>query len=139
MTGRVWSGRLIVPGRATGEALISLSPMSFLGDIDIRTGTVVEASSDICGQCIAGKVLVIPNSRGSAGAWRFLYQLFQHGTHPVALLTEELPDPSVVQGAIMTEIPIVASIAKAICSARLEPITRLEVAGNTVTELSVKK
>ena len=44
---------------------------------------------------------------GSAGAWRFLYQLYRHNTHPVALVCRELPDPSVVQGAILAQIPIV--------------------------------
>ena len=42
----------------------------------------------------------------TAGAWRFLYQLFKHGNHPVAIITDSLPDPSVVQGAILAGIPI---------------------------------
>ncbi|MGE0724920.1 MAG: DUF126 domain-containing protein, partial [Alphaproteobacteria bacterium] len=47
----------------------------------------------------------------SAGAWRFLYQLFKHGNHPVAIVTREVPDPSGVQGAILAGIPIVSAIA----------------------------
>jgi uncharacterized protein len=56
-------------------------------------------------------VLVMPYTRGSAGAWRFLYQLFKHGNHPVAIVTNTLPDPSVVQGAILAGIPIVCEPA----------------------------
>lgn len=115
-----WSGRALVKGQARGPALVSMSALSFLGDIDIRTGVVVEESSDIRGRCIAGRVLVIPQSRGSAGAWRFLYQLRQHDTHPAALITETLPDPSVVQGAIMCRIPVVAHIAEALRAADVE-------------------
>ena len=131
MTDRVWTGRRIVGGQASGAALVSLSPMSFLGDIDIRTGRVVEERSDICGLCIAGRILVVPQSRGSAGAWRFLYQLHQHGTHPAALLTEGVPDPSVVQGAIMCGIPIVASVARALSAGDVNGRT-LSVSGETI-------
>ncbi|MBL4769154.1 MAG: DUF126 domain-containing protein [Rhodobacteraceae bacterium] len=103
-----WEGRGIVKGIASGLAIVSNTAFSFLGDVDIRTGTVVGQSNDLLGRCIKGLVLVVPATRGSAGAWRFLYQLKVHGTHPVAIVTNELPDPSVVQGAILSNIPIVS-------------------------------
>ena len=130
-----WIGRSIVSGSARGPMLVSLSPMSFLGDIDIRSGRVVEERSDIAGRSIAGTVLVIPNSRGSAGAWRFLYQLHRHSTDPEAIVSEETPDPSVVQGAIMCGIPIVVGVAVAIAEARLAPESRLYV-DNGIVSLS---
>jgi hypothetical protein len=49
----------------------------------------------------------MPYTRGSAGAWRFLYQLFKHDNHPVAIVCNAVPDPSVVQGAILAGIPVV--------------------------------
>ena len=98
-------------GIARGAVLLSARPFSFLGDVDIRTGKVIGRLSDLVGRNVAGRVLVVPATRGSAGAWRFLYQLRQHGTHPVAIVTDELPDPSVVQGAILSGIPIVAGAA----------------------------
>jgi predicted aconitase with swiveling domain len=104
-------GRGIVKGKARGAVLVSKRPFSFLGDVDIRTGRVIGALSDLLGRNIAGRVLVVPATRGSAGAWRFLHQLKQHGTHPIAIVTEELPDPSVVQGAILSGIPIVSGVA----------------------------
>jgi predicted aconitase with swiveling domain len=112
MTARSeWAGRGLVRGSATGPALLSLTPFSFLGDADIRTGMVVGERSDVRGRSIAGTVLIVPATRGSAGAWRFLVQLWKHGTHPVAIVTDDLPDPSVVQGAILASIPIVANVA----------------------------
>ena len=104
---RTIRGRGIVRGRAAGAALVAREPISFLGDVDIRTGEIVGALPSVSGRSLAGKVLVFPASIGSAGAWRFLYQLYRHGTHPVALVCRELPDPSVVQGAILAGIPIV--------------------------------
>jgi uncharacterized protein len=102
-----WIGRGVVKGTAVGPAIVSQTAFSFLGDVDIVSGYVVGKSSDLFGRSIKGHVLIVPSTRGSAGAWRFLYQLKVHGTHPIAIVTQELPDPSVVQGAIMTDIPIV--------------------------------
>ena len=105
--------RGLVPGRAHGPAMVSWDAISFLGDVDIRSGRIVGDLPDVKGQSVAGTVLVMPTSRGSAGAWRFLYQMFKHGTHPVAMLFGGLPDPSVVQGAILAEIPIIAEVPAA--------------------------
>jgi predicted aconitase with swiveling domain len=104
---RAIRGRGIVHGTAAGPALVSHTPLNFLGDLDIRTGMVVADSSDVAGRSVAGTVLFIPISVGSAGAWRFLYQLGVHGTKPVAIITMGLPDSSLVQGAILAKVPIV--------------------------------
>ena len=100
-------GRGIVHGRAEGPALVSREELSFLGDLDIRTGNVVGAVPSLKGARVGGTVLVIPHSVGSAGAWRFLYQLFVHGTAPAAIVIRGQPDSSLVQGAILAKIPIV--------------------------------
>jgi predicted aconitase with swiveling domain len=94
-------------GKVQGPALVAREPVSFLGDVDIRTGEIVGDLPSVKGKRMGGRILVFPGSMGSAGAWRFLYQLFTHGTHPLALVARELPDPSVVQGAIMAGIPVV--------------------------------
>ena len=106
-------GRAIVEGPATGPVLIAAEAISFLGDVDINTGTIVGDLPSVHGLSVKGTVLVFPYSRGSAGAWRFLYQLFKHGNHPVAIVTRDAPDPSVVQGAILAGIPIVSDVPQA--------------------------
>ncbi len=103
-------GRGVVKGRASGPAMICREPISFLGDLDIRTGEVVGDLPSVRGRRVGGAVLIFPASMGSAGAWRFLYQLYVHGNHPVALVTTELPDPSIVQGAILAGIPVIAEV-----------------------------
>jgi predicted aconitase with swiveling domain len=107
MTTRVIRARGLVAGIAEGPALVSPDPVSFLGDVAITSGEIVAPESRFRGRKIGGTVLVFPGSMGSAGAWRVLYQLFKHGTHPVALVARTLPDPSVVQGAILSGIPVV--------------------------------
>ena len=107
MTSRVIRARALVAGIAEGPALVSPDPISFLGDVAITTGEIVADASRVKGRRLGGTVLVFPGSMGSAGAWRFLYQLYKHGTHPVALVACTLPDPSVVQGAILSGIPVV--------------------------------
>ncbi len=107
MGRRVIRARGLVAGLAEGPALVSPDPVSFLGDVAIATGEIVAEGSRIKGRKLGGTVLVFPGSMGSAGAWRFLYQLYKHGTHPVALVACTLPDPSVVQGAILSGIPVV--------------------------------
>jgi predicted aconitase with swiveling domain len=99
--------RGIVTGKASGPALVSAEAVSFLGDVDIRSGRVVGDLPSVRNASLRGTVLIMPYTRGSAGAWRFLYQLFKHDNHPVAIITNAVPDPSVVQGAILAGIPIV--------------------------------
>ncbi len=133
MTGgeeRCWRGRGIVRGSATGPALLSRTAISFLGDVEITTGRVVGRSSDLYGACIAGTVLLVPATRGSAGAWRFIYQTRQHGTHPAALAMQEMPDPSVVQGAILSGVPIVVGLPATLWS-EIEAGETLAVDGTT--------
>ena len=87
-----------------------MEPISFLGDLDIRTGNVVNKRHPLLGVSLKGTVLVLPHSIGSAGAWRFLYQLKVHGTNPVAIVQNKLPDSSLVQGAILAKVPIVCEM-----------------------------
>jgi len=106
---RIIKARGIVKGAASGPALICREAVSFLGDIDINTGVIVGKLPSVEGQCVKGTVMVMPDSMGSAGAWRFLYQLYTHGNHPAAIISVALPDPSLVQGAILAGIPVLTA------------------------------
>src|SRR4026209_1246729 len=84
--------------------------LSFLGDIDIRSGCIVgDLPPQVKGRTLKRHVLVMPFTRGSARSWRFLYQPAQLNTHPLAIVTDDLRDPSVVQGAILARIPVACS------------------------------
>jgi len=99
-------------GLAEGEAqgpVLHTPPISFLGDIDIRTGCIVGDLEGVHGKSLEGVVLITPSTRGSNGSWRFLYQLYKFGRNPVAIVTDAMPDPSLVQGAILAGIPVVCA------------------------------
>jgi predicted aconitase with swiveling domain len=108
------AARGIVEGAAAGPALIGDEAISFLGDVDIATGQIVGDLPSLQNASVRGTVLIFPYTRGSAGAWRFLYQLYKHGNHPVAIITDSPPDPSVVQGAILAKIPILCEPAQSL-------------------------
>ena len=73
---RTVSARGIVSGKAQGPALVAAEPVSFLGDVDIRSGRIVGDLPSARNASVRGTVLVFPYTSGSAGAWRFL-QLLQ--------------------------------------------------------------
>ncbi len=129
---QVIAGRGIVHGRASGPALVSAEAVSFLGDIDINTGIIVGRLPSVQGQCVRGTVFFMPDSMGSAGAWRFLYQLYVHENHPAAIVSVNLPDPSLVQGAILANIPVLCGIEPEVLQA-IENGSNIVVDGDTGT------
>jgi predicted aconitase with swiveling domain len=134
MTARVIRARGLVAGVAEGRALVSPDPISFLGDVAITSGEIMAQDSRVKGRKLGGTVLVFPGSMGSAGAWRFLYQLYKHGTHPVALVACTLPDPSVVQGAILSGIPVVCQPSEEVLATITDgDLLRVDGAAGTIT------
>lgn len=126
--------RGLVKGSARGPALVAREPISFLGDLEIQTGRIVGELPSVKGAEVCEKVLVMPGSRGSAGAWRFIYQMYKHHTNPVALVSQMPPDPSVVQGAILAGIPVVCELAEDVIES-IENGEIIEVDGEGVIKL----
>ncbi|HPR42263.1 MAG TPA: DUF126 domain-containing protein [Candidatus Methanofastidiosa archaeon] len=102
-------GRLIKKGKAEGEALVSERPLSFLGGIDPKTGEVIDRESDLCGQSVAGKVLVFPHGKGSTVGSYIILWLKKEGANPAAIINES-SEPIVSVGAIISDIPMVDKI-----------------------------
>ena len=59
------SARELIGGVAEGELLYSDTGLSFWGGVDPVTGVVIDHTHPLKGQCVSGKVLAIPNGRGS--------------------------------------------------------------------------
>lgn len=106
-----WSveGRVIKAGRCEGEALVSAEPIGFLGGVDAETGVVIEKGHPLYGQCIAGRVLVFPTSKGSTVGSYVLYRLKKAGRAPVGIVNAQ-SEPIVAVGAIMADIPMVDQV-----------------------------
>ncbi len=91
-------------GKATGPALITREPLSFLGGVDPSTGIIIEKGHPLENQSIAGKVLIFPNGKGSTVGAYVLYQLKKNGKAPAAIINIKT-DPTVASGAIIAGIP----------------------------------
>jgi predicted aconitase with swiveling domain len=85
--GHVMRGKVIIPGRATGEALVSHEPLSFWGGYDHRTGEIIDQRHPLAGTVAAGRILVVPFTRGSSTTTAVLLEAVHAGTAPAALLT----------------------------------------------------
>ncbi|ADC64296.1 protein of unknown function DUF126 [Ferroglobus placidus DSM 10642] len=98
--------RGVSKGFARGEALVSKSKISFLGDVDAKSGVVVDKNSDIYGESVANKVLVFPSGKGSTVGTYVLLQLKKNGVAPLAIINEKT-EVIIAVGAIIAEIPLV--------------------------------
>lgn len=103
--------RTISRGCAEGQVLMTRDPISFLGNIDPKTGKVVDANHELFGQSIKGKVLVFPHGKGSTVGSYVIYQLFKNGVAPAAMINLE-SEPIVAVGAIISAIPLVDRLEK---------------------------
>lgn len=72
-------------------------PLSFWGGIDLRSGTILDASHPLRGTCIKGHILVIPSGRGSCTGSAAILELLYNGTGPLALIFETA-DPILTLG-----------------------------------------
>jgi predicted aconitase with swiveling domain len=99
----------VAKGCATGPALATREPISFLGNVDPETGMVVDPGHELYGRCIAGKVLIFPGGKGSTVGSYILYQLKRRGLGPAAMMNLR-SEPIVAVGAIISSIPLVDRI-----------------------------
>lgn len=102
-------------GRATGQALVTKEPISFLGNINPETGVVVDPGHELFGRCIAGKVLVFPGGKGSTVGSYVIYQLKKRNLAPAAMINIR-SEPIVAVGAIISGIPLVDRVPADILS-----------------------
>lgn len=100
-------GRVISEGQARGEALVSSRPLSFYGDVDKSTGLIIGRDSDILGYTVAGKILVLPYTRGSTVSAWVIYALKKRNQSPKAVILWRAADPVIASGCIISSIPLV--------------------------------
>jgi len=95
-------GEPIVPGRGVGELLSASVGLSFWGGVDAVSGTVIDRHHPLCGESVAGKVLAIPNGRGSCTGSQVVLELLLAGQAPAAILLRR-PDQIIALGVIVAE------------------------------------
>jgi len=101
--------RRISPGYAEGELLISRSPISFLGDVDPKTGKIINERNELYGKSIVGKIFAFPYGVGSTVGSYVIYQMKKYGTAPAAIINER-SEIIIAVGAIISDIPAVDSV-----------------------------
>lgn len=103
----------LVPGRAQGAALVLADSLSFWGGFDCTRGEIIDVHHPQHGQRVAGSVLFIPASRGSAGTPGGIAETLRNGSGPHALVLAER-DVNIGIGALVAnrlyamEVPVVA-------------------------------
>ncbi|MYG25994.1 MAG: DUF126 domain-containing protein, partial [Boseongicola sp. SB0677_bin_26] len=79
----------VVPADAEGEIAVCSEGLSFWGGVDPETGVVIDAHHDLHGQSVAGKIVLMPTSRGSCSGSGVLLGLALNGHAPAALIFRE--------------------------------------------------
>ncbi len=85
--GELIQAKPVVAGTAQGEALVSREPLSLWGGYDQETGEIIDRRHPLSGQIAAGRILVLPHSRGSSTTTAVLLEAIRAGTAPAAILT----------------------------------------------------
>lgn len=80
-------GKPVIPGTASGIALVSREPLSFWGGYDWKTGEITDRRHPLSGKNAKGKVLVVPFTRGSSTTTAVLLEALREGTAPLAIIT----------------------------------------------------
>jgi len=102
-------GRIIYKGNASGEVLKTNQAISFYGGVNGDTGVVEQEGHELKGQCIAGKILVFPEGKGSTVGSYVLYRLKKNGKAPLGMITKTC-ETIVAVGCIIGEIPCLDKI-----------------------------
>ena len=102
-------GRMISPGKAEGEAIVSPDPIGFYGGIDAKTGIVIEKGHPLEGKCVTDKILVFPCGKGSTVGSYAIYGLKKNGVAPKGIVNKET-ETIVATGVILAGIPCVDQI-----------------------------
>ena len=103
------NGRMISPGKARGEAMVSKTPIGFFGGVDSKTGVVIERGHELEGKSVKDKILVFPGGKGSTVGSYVIYGLKKNAVAPAAIVNRET-EAIVATGVILSGIPCVDGI-----------------------------
>lgn len=67
--------------------MVSREPLSFWGGYNQETGEIIDRRHPLSGQNAAGRILVLPHSRGSSTTTAVLLEALRAGTAPAAIVT----------------------------------------------------
>ena len=80
---------LLVGGVAAGDALMLEEALSFWGGFDPVSGRIIDVHHPQFDQRVTGKILFLPQSRGSAGTPGGIAETLRNGSGPLAFVLGE--------------------------------------------------
>ncbi len=99
----ILQGRGISEGKVEGKAIKVERRVSFLGDIDPKSGKVFDEKE------ISNSIFIFPGGKGSTVGSYVLYQLKKNGKAPLGMMNRK-SETIVASGAIISDIPLVDKI-----------------------------
>ena len=77
-----FKGRVLLEGRAKGEALVSRRAFTFAHGVEPSTGVVTDIRSDLLGESVREKVLFFPFGKGSTTGAAWFLETVRVGNAP---------------------------------------------------------
>ncbi|MEZ5777627.1 MAG: aconitase family protein [Paracoccaceae bacterium] len=132
----------IITAAAEGPVLALSEGLSFWGGVDPATSEVIDAHHPMCGQSLAGKIVMMPTSRGSCTGSGVLLELIQNGHAPAALIFREAEDVLTIGALIAAQvfgvaIPVLRLDAKEYAALADKDRARIDDAGLSAPGLSI--
>jgi predicted aconitase with swiveling domain len=103
-----------------GEVLLLEEPLSLWGGVDVATGVIIEEGHPQYGECLKGRIVVMPHGRGSSSSSSVLAELLRTGLGPAAIVSR-LPESILAIGALVADY-LYGSLCPVVVSA--QPIDR---------------
>ena len=98
-----FKAEVLNPGEAAALAMVLDEPLSFWGGFDAQTGIIVDQHHPQKGCCVAGRFLILPESRGSAGTPAGIAEAIRGGVGPAAIALGKA-DVNVAVGAMVAAV-----------------------------------
>jgi predicted aconitase with swiveling domain len=130
--------RVLIPGHATGPALVLDDTLSFWGGFEPSNGEIIDVHHPQFGQLVGGSILFIPQSRGSAGTPGGIAETLRNGSGPLAFVLGE-PDVNISVGTLVAnrlyelEIPVLEISLAAMAQIRSGDSVTIDQRGIVVT------
>ena len=94
----------ILPAEVSGPVLNCAEGLSFWGGVDPATGRIIDAHHPDHGASVAGRILMMPTSRGSCSGSGVLLDLALNERAPAALIFRESEDILTLGALIAAEM-----------------------------------
>ena len=97
-------GLVLIEGHASGDILVCKEGLSFWGGVCPDTGRIIDIHHPNYEQSVAGKILMMPSSRGSCSGSGVLLALALSGFAPAAIIFSESEDILSLGGFVLERI-----------------------------------